>query len=96
MSTGDLNGNYSNPSTFFLEDGSFIRLKNVSLGYTFRNIRKLKGSSLRLYVTGNNLAVLTKYKGLDPEISGSALGLGIDNGSYPQPTTVTFGASIGF
>lgn len=96
VSTGDLNGNFSNPSTFFLEDASFIRLKNLSLGYTLRDVKGLKGSSLRLYVTASNLFVLTKYTGLDPEISGSALGLGIDNGSYPQPRTVTFGVSVGF
>ncbi|MBS1564286.1 MAG: TonB-dependent receptor [Bacteroidetes bacterium] len=96
VSTGDLNGNFSNPSTFFLEDGSFLRLKNASLGYTIRNLQKFKVSSVRLYVTGTNLLVLTKYTGLDPEIAGSALGLGIDNGVYPQPRTVTFGASVGF
>jgi len=97
VSTGDLNGNFSNPSTFFLEDGSFIRLKNVSLGYTVKSLKKLKMlSSLRLYVTGTNLLVLTKYTGLDPEIAGAALGLGIDNGLYPQPRTVTFGASVAF
>ena len=50
---------------------------------------------MRLYVTGSNLFVLTKYTGLDPEIAGSALGLGIDNGVYPQPRTVTFGISVG-
>jgi hypothetical protein len=97
VSTGDLNGNFSNPSTFFLEDGSFIRLKNISLGYTVKNLQKIKMlSSLRLYVTATNLFVLTKYTGLDPEIAGSALGLGIDNGLYPQPRTVTFGASVAF
>lgn len=96
VSTGDLNGNFSNPSTFFLEDGSFIRLKNVSLGYTFKNLQVAKVNSLRVYVTGTNLLLLTKYTGLDPEISGSALGLGIDNGVYPQPKTVTFGASVAF
>jgi TonB-linked SusC/RagA family outer membrane protein len=98
VSTGDLNGNFSNPSSFFLEDGSFARLKNLSLGYTVKNknLQKAKISSLRFYVTGTNLFVLTKYTGLDPEIAGSSLGLGIDNGVYPQPRTVTFGASIGF
>ncbi|MBN9296330.1 MAG: TonB-dependent receptor [Filimonas sp.] len=96
VSTGDLNGNFSNPSTFFLEDGSFLRLKTVTLSYTFKDLRKIRVNNLRLYVTGNNLFVLTKYSGWDPEISGSALGLGIDNGIYPQPRTITFGASVGF
>ncbi|MFL9483476.1 SusC/RagA family TonB-linked outer membrane protein [Chitinophagaceae bacterium LWZ2-11] len=98
VSTGDLNGNFSNPSTFFLEDGSFIRLKNVSLGYNvkWKGLKAAKISSLRVYATGSNLLVLTKYTGLDPEVAGSSLGLGIDNGVYPQPRTVTFGVSVGF
>ena len=96
VSTGDLNGNFTNPSTFFLEDGSYLRLKNVSLGYTFTNLKKYKIQTLRLYASGTNLFVLTKYTGLDPEVSGSALGLGIDHGVYPQPRVFYFGASIGF
>lgn len=96
VSTGDLNGNFTNPSTFFLENGSYLRLKNASIGYTFRNLQQYKIQNLRLYVSGTNLFVLTKYKGFDPEVSGSVLGLGIDRGVYPQPRVIYFGASVGF
>lgn len=96
VSAGDANGNFSNPSDFFLEDGSYLRLKNLSLGYTIKGLSKYKINNLRLYATGTNLFVLTKYTGFDPEVSGSALGLGIDRGVYPQPRTFIFGASIGF
>lgn len=96
VAAGDANGNFSNPSDFFLEDGSYLRLKNVSLGYTFRNLAKYKINNIRLYATGTNLFVITKYTGFDPEVSGSALGIGIDRGVYPQPRTFIFGASIGF
>ena len=96
VSTGDLNGNFANPSTFFLEDGSYLRLKNVSFGYTFTKLQRYKIQTLRLYVSGTNLFVLTKYTGFDPEVSGSALGLGIDHGVYPQPRIFYFGASVGF
>ncbi|WP_162847133.1 SusC/RagA family TonB-linked outer membrane protein [Mucilaginibacter gracilis] len=96
VSTGDLNGNFVNPSTFFLEDGDYLRLRNASIGYTLRDIKKIKAKTIRVYVTGTNLFVLTKYTGFDPEVSGSALGLGIDRGVYPQARTIIFGASIGF
>ncbi|MFT3822647.1 MAG: TonB-dependent receptor [Chitinophagaceae bacterium] len=96
VSTGDLNGNFTNPSTFFLEDGSFLRLRNASIGYTFRNLQQFKIQNLRLYVSGSNLFVITKYTGFDPEVSGSVLGLGIDRGVYPQPRVFYFGASVGF
>ncbi len=96
VSAGDTNGNYSNPSDFFLESGSYLRLKNLSLGYTVKGLSKIKANNLRVYATGTNLFVLTKYTGFDPEVSGSALGLGIDRGVYPQPRTFVLGASIGF
>lgn len=96
VSTGDLNGNFSKPSDFFLENGNYLRLKNLSLGYTIKGLEKIKVRTLRFYATGTNLFVLTKYTGFDPEVSGSALGLGIDRGTYPQPRTFIFGAAVGF
>jgi len=95
VSAGDANGNFSNPSDFFLENGSYLRLKNLSLGYTIKGLSKYKVNNLRIYATGTNLFVLTKYTGFDPEVSGSALGLGIDRGVYPQPRTFIIGASVG-
>jgi TonB-dependent starch-binding outer membrane protein SusC len=96
VAAGDVNGNFANPSTFFLENGSYLRLRNASVGYTFRNLKVAKLDKIRLYVTGNNLFVLTKYTGFDPEVSGGALGLGIDKGVYPQPRTIMAGVTVGF
>ncbi len=96
IAAGDLNGNFANPSTFFLENGSYLRLRNASVGYTFRNLKVAKLDRIRVYATGTNLFLLTKYTGFDPEVSGGALGLGIDKGVYPQPRTIMVGASVGF
>ncbi|MEQ8704795.1 MAG: TonB-dependent receptor [Phaeodactylibacter sp.] len=76
-------------SDYYVEDASFMRLDNVTLGYTFLPKRGI--SSLRLYVTGQNLLVFTKYSGLDPEVGVN----GIDNAPYPRPMGFIFGASLG-
>ena len=88
LSLSDLN-NESRGSTYFIEDGSFIKLKNIQLGYTLpENIRKfLMLKSARIYVAASNIFTLTKYTGLDPE----ALGY-----SYPIPRTYTFGLNVSF
>ncbi|MEM9984653.1 MAG: SusC/RagA family TonB-linked outer membrane protein, partial [Bacteroidota bacterium] len=85
----------------FIEDGSFIRLRNVRLSYTFSpemfNANFFQG--LTLYVSGQNLYTFTNYKGYDPEISGagdSNVNLSIDNGTYPNPRVVTLGANLTF
>lgn len=81
-----------------VEDGSFIRLKTVNLGYNFSNdiIKKIKINNLRLYASAQNLYTLTKYSGLDPEVDGfrSALTPGLDYSSYPRAKTITFGLDI--
>jgi len=93
------------PSTRFLEDGSYFRLKNVQLGYTFskENLSRLNISNIRVYVSATNLFTITNYKGLDPEmyISNNSLGegdraVGIDWGTYPLARTYTFGVNINF
>jgi TonB-linked SusC/RagA family outer membrane protein len=71
----------------FVEDASFLRLKNLTAGYKFR----FSNFKLRIFVTAQNLLTLTKYKGYDPEIAS-----GIDLGTYPMSRTFSFGASIGF
>ena len=76
-------------SDFYLEDGSFLRLDNISLGYTFD---KLSWAKLRAYVSGQNLFIITNYSGLDPEIQPN----GIDNNLYPRPKTFIGGISITF
>ena len=86
-------------SDYFVEDGSYLRLKNLQLGYNFCDrLLKIKGISyLRLYVSAQNLFTLTKYSGLDPEIgSANATMSGIDQGFYPQARTWTVGLNIKF
>ena len=89
------------PSDRFVEDGSYLRVKNVTLGYSFPKmmIERLKMSSARLYVSGANLLTFTKYKGFDPEVrnsndNGSATG--IDLSTYPVTRTISIGANISF
>lgn len=82
-----------------IEDASFLRLKNVQLGYNFpvKLIKKMGLSSLRLYISGQNLWTWTKYTGYDPEVStrNSALTRGFDYSSYPKTTSYTFGIKLG-
>lgn len=92
-----------NISDRYVEDGSYIRLKNISLGYTMpeRVINKLRLSNFRVYANIQNLYTLTKYKGYDPEIGASTTDangyvFGLDNGRYPSPTTFSFGVNIAF
>jgi hypothetical protein len=77
-------------SDLWLEDGDFLRFENLTIGYTF-NVKKLNGiKALRISVTGNNLAVFTKYTGLDPEINVSGgSGSGSDGGIYPRTRSLT-------
>ena len=80
-------------STRFIEDGSYLRLKNLQIGYTFplKWTQKFRCSRLRLYATASNLFTITKYKGYDPEV-----GSGVDYGNYPQSRTFTFGLNATF
>ena len=87
-------------STRWLEDGAYLRLKNVQIGYTFP--KALLGrvpaiGSLRVYVTGRNIVTFTKYSGFDPEITGTEyFGRGIDNSAYPNVRTFTGGVQATF
>jgi TonB-linked SusC/RagA family outer membrane protein len=85
-------------SSRFLEDGSFLRLKTVNLGYTFspKLIQKIKLSNVRLYMSAQNLVTWTKYSGMDPEVSSynSALTPGMDYSAYPKAKVITFGLDI--
>ncbi len=86
-------------SSYYVEDGSFVRLKNLSLGYTFDSpkLRKAKISSIKLNINADNLFVITKYSGLDPDVSSSnPLFTGFDRLSYPKARTFTFGVSMTF
>ena len=90
-------------STRYIEDGSYLRLKNITLGYTFPKtlLSKAKIENVRLYVNIQNLYTLTKYTGYDPEVGASTqdssgLTYGVDNGRYPQPTMYSCGLNLTF
>ncbi|KLT67236.1 TonB-dependent receptor [Pedobacter sp. BMA] len=93
--------NYTlSPTSRNIEDGSFIRLSNITVGYNLPKafIKKARMSAVRVYASGSNLALWTKYKGPDPEInvSSSATVLGYDLGTPPMPRTFQLGANITF
>lgn len=88
------------PNSFYIEDGSFLKLRSLALGYTVNRtlLQKVNISNLRVYVQAENLLTVTKYSGLDPEvIGGSTSALGVDRGSYPNnEKAVIFGLSVSF
>ncbi|UOQ75378.1 TonB-dependent receptor [Hymenobacter sp. 5516J-16] len=90
---GDPNRNLR-VSTHYIEDGSYVRLKNLTLGYTLPQsiMSRISATQIRVYVTAQNLATLTKYSGYDPEVSAS----GVDLGIYPQARVFMGGLNIGF
>jgi hypothetical protein len=83
-----------------IEDGSFVRLNNITIGYTLptKNIAGFKISSLRFYATGNNIAIITNYTGYDPEVSvnSNPLTYGIDYSAYPKSRSFIFGVNATF
>ncbi|MFK5972102.1 MAG: TonB-dependent receptor, partial [Flavobacteriaceae bacterium] len=87
-------------SSRWVEDGSYIRLKNISLGYALPSkvIDKFNINSLRIYVSGQNLWTSTDYSGFDPEVgrNGAIQGIGIDFGSFPNTMSFTLGLSFSF
>jgi len=87
----------SRASNLYLEDGSFLRCKNITLGYRLPEhiLSKIYVHSLRVYCNVSNVFIITKYTGMDPEIgSWNPLQRGWDGGYYPQPRVFTFGANI--
>lgn len=92
-------------STYFVEDGSYMRLKNIQLTYTVPTtvLKKIKLSSMQIYVQGQNLFTLTKYKGLDPDINirnsgadNQDIHMGIDEGAFPVSKSYNVGVRVGF
>ncbi|MDR2810212.1 MAG: TonB-dependent receptor [Tannerellaceae bacterium] len=84
-------------SDWLIEDGSYMRVKTVTMGYTFRKIKYLK--ALRVYVTGQNLITLTDYSGFDPEVNSQGnnnLQIGVDYNAYPSAKAVLFGFNVSF
>lgn len=86
-------------SDFYVEDGSFLRLQSVQLGYTLNKslVEKIEFDSIRFYMSASNLLTLTKYRGYDPTTSnGAPIGGGIDQGFYPNPQTFLLGVNMNF
>lgn len=88
-------------SSRYIEDGDYVRLKNITLGYTFPKslLKKLSLTNLRLSLSVNNLFTITGYDGYDPEIGVSTASsnvYGLDNGRYPSPTSFIFGLNVSF
>jgi TonB-dependent starch-binding outer membrane protein SusC len=88
-------------TTHWVEDGSYFRLKNLTLGYTFdtEKLSKIGMDRLRVYLSGTNLLTFTKYTGYDPEVSsynGNDGSMGVDFGNYPSSKIVSFGLDITF
>ncbi|MCJ8208949.1 TonB-dependent receptor [Mucilaginibacter sp. RS28] len=100
------NINNSLISTRFVENGSYLRLRTATLGYTLPKtlLTKLHVSNVRLYVTGENLLTFTKYSGFDPEVNAFVTNnnlsnngaIGIDYGTYPQTRNLIFGLNVSF
>ena len=97
LTTGPTNNNLF--SNYYVEDGSFVRLRNLQFGYTLPStlLRKIHIESLRVYVAANNLITLTRYMGFDPDLgSSSVLSAGVDYGMYPQARSLMGGLQIKF
>jgi len=90
-----------NISDRYVEDGSYLRIQNITLGYNLPSsvTESIGISSLKMYVSAQNLYTFTNYSGYDPEVGAfnqNALLLGVDNGRYPSPRTFTFGLNVEF
>lgn len=85
-------------STYFIEDGSFFRIRNIELGYRFDKslLNRIKVQALRVYANVQNPKTWSKNGGYTPEIGGSAISFGIDGGGYPMPTVYTIGFNLTF
>lgn len=97
LTTGPTNNNLF--SDYYVEDGSFVRLRNIQFGYTVPSavLRKIQVESLRVYVAANNLVTLTRYMGFDPDLGASnVLSAGVDYGMYPQARSIMSGLQIKF
>ena len=94
-------GNNSRTSTWHLEDGSYLRMQNITLGYTLPKnfVQKFGLTSLRLYFSGQNLFTITNYSGYDPEVNSFAFDgtrPGIDTSSMPHTRSFIFGLNVSF
>ena len=84
------------PSTYFVESGNFLRVNNLTLGYSFNNTQKWHIQSLRVFASAENPLIWKKYSGYTPELPGNALSSGIELSIYPVTATYMFGINVGF
>lgn len=98
VTLSDPNQTYKRASDYFLKDADYLRLRNITLGYTLpRNItQKINIKRFRIYVTAENLLTFTKYTGMEVEMGGGPLDIGIDHGVYPHAKTFLAGVQVGF
>ena len=98
VTSSDTNLNWTRPSDFYLRDGDFWRIRNITLGYTVNIPEKYYLRKVRVFASVDNAFTFTKYDGYDPEVGngGSILGSGIDRGVYPRPRTVSVGLNLTF
>lgn len=96
VSVKDPNGNFSNVSDFYVENGSYLRLKNLSIGYTLPGTwtQKYHVQKIRVFASASNLITWTKYTGMDPEVGINDYG--VDAGRYPQSRTFLVGGALTF
>ena len=84
-------------NSYYVEDGDFVKIDNITLGYNFNDLKSKYIRSMRFYVSTLNTFIITKYKGIDPEVNWNGLSPGVDNrDKYPTTRTFTIGASIKF
>jgi len=97
LNVNDPNTN-SRASSYFVEKGDYLRLRNLQVGYEILNGSSGKGGKLRAYLSCQNLLTFTSYKGFDPEIGkpDSSFRIGVDEGYYPQPRVITLGINASF
>ena len=96
--TGKEHPNLGGATDLWLEDGSYLRLRNVTLGYKFPQsmLRTAKINNLRIYVSSQNPLTLTNYTGYDPEVGGNVVNRGLDRGRYPFTSQYLFGVQLDF
>lgn len=86
---------HQEPSTAFLEGGSFLRMKSLRIGYDFNKLLKNKVGTLQLYFQASNLFTIAGYSGLDPELAVSGMSMGVDAGAWPTTQQFLFGITLG-
>jgi len=91
-------GNNTKFSSYYIESGSFFRIRNIQFGYNFskETLSKIKLKALRVFVNAQNPVTFSKNSGFTPEIGGDAIAFGVDNGTYPVPAIYTLGVNLNF